>query len=144
MSEQVSETEVFEATPEVVFGAFTAWGGHPASEMKDAEILDGAQHEAATVRYQMSAFGASIKYTVRYQTTPNTLVTFDLVESPMLKAMHGEFTLEPISDGMATKCNFLVSIEPSFPVPRMLKRRAAKTIVNNMLLSLHHYVHDTD
>ncbi len=141
MSDQVSESDIIEAPPETVFKAFTAWGSSGASEMKGAEILDGAVGESATVRYQMSAFGKVIQYVMRWDATPNTLVTFHLIESSMLKAMDGEFTIEPTSDGTQSKCTFSMTVDTAFPIPAIFKKRAAKSIVNSMLLSLHHSVH---
>jgi|GEM_PF-1982077 len=140
-----SETVTIAADRTEVFERITKWGmpekGMDDSRMKmtDAEILDGEVHKNAKVRYCMEGFGRTMHQTIGYEVAPPAKVTYTVLEMSMMESMagnmKGEFLLEDLGN-TTTRCTHSVEVEFGMPMPKMMKRRMLRMMVEKSLEGL--------
>jgi Polyketide cyclase / dehydrase and lipid transport len=101
------------ASPERCFAVAVDFEGYPlwATDVKRAEVLDrDGAGRGSRVRYQVSALGRTIGYTLAYD------------------------RFDPAGDG--TRVRYRLAVDLAIPLPGFVKRRAAGLIAENAMRGL--------
>lgn len=137
MADTVTEQVQVQADPDTVFEVIGDFATYPEwqDEVQEAEVLatddDGW---AKRVRFVLDAKIFTTTFVLDYTYT-DTTISWTLVDSETLRRNEGSYTLLDRGDG-TTDLTYSLVIEPSVPVPGMLRRRAAKRIVDGALLNV--------
>lgn len=133
MAERESSETVIQAPPDAIMAIITDFEAYPewAENIQDVEIrATDDQGRATKVWYHVDARVMEIEYTLAYEYHDERL-TWTLDEGDQIRALDGEYLLTP--EGDATRVRYTVEIDPAFPVPGFLKKRAAKQILETGL-----------
>jgi ribosome-associated toxin RatA of RatAB toxin-antitoxin module len=134
MSEAVRESIVVAADPDTIMDVIADFEAYPdwQKEFKEAEILESdADGWGTKVRYKVDAKVISAEYVLAYTYTDNEM-RWELVDGDQLRKNEGTYTLEDQGDG-TTLVTYELEVETSIPMPGMLRRKAAKRIVDGAL-----------
>jgi ribosome-associated toxin RatA of RatAB toxin-antitoxin module len=134
MTDAVRESIVVEADPDTIMDVIADFEAYPEwqSEMKEAEILEtDGDGWGKQVRYKVDAKVFSAEYVLAYTYGENEM-RWSLVEGDQLRKNEGVYLLEEQDDG-TTLVTYELEVEPSIPMPGMLRRKAAKKIVDGAL-----------
>jgi uncharacterized membrane protein len=110
------------------------------SGVKVVEVLDrGEEGLGQRVRYEISALGRTIGYTLHYDyaDAPESL-SWQLVQGDGVTRLDGSYRFEPEDEG--TRVVYRLIVDLSVPMPRFMKRRATGMIVQNALKELKRYL----
>jgi ribosome-associated toxin RatA of RatAB toxin-antitoxin module len=134
VADTVQESIVIEADADTImdfiadFEAYADW----QDEVRDVEILEEDGDGWATrVRYLVDARILATEFVLEYTYAENEM-RWRLIDSDKLRKNDGSYRLEKQGSGM-TKVTYELEIEPAVPIPRMVRRQAAKRIVNAAL-----------
>ena len=135
MAEQSEGTVHIDASPKEVmdvitdFDAYTAW----ADGMKGVEVLKkDKQGRGKEVRFDVSSFGLSDTLVFAYTYgAGNKSVSWELVEAKNVKDLEGAYELEGDTDG--TEVTYRLTLEPSIPLPGLVKRQIEKRMLKTAL-----------
>ena len=136
MGQRVSDSIRIAADPATIFEVITDLEAYPqwAEGMLEAEILsqgdDGLPHQA---RFRVDARVAEITYTLQYRYDGHD-VSWSLVEGETISQLDGAYRLS--AQGDATDVRYTLEADVDMPVPGFLKKRAAKTILDQGLRGL--------
>jgi ribosome-associated toxin RatA of RatAB toxin-antitoxin module len=137
MGQSVSDSSRIEADLDTIFAVITDLEAYPewVEGMLETEILssneDGRPHRA---RFRIDARIAEISYTLEYSyDDPN--ISWTLVEGEMVNQLDGAYDLTDVGDGR-TDVRYSLEADVDMPVPGFLKKRAAKTILDQGLRGL--------
>lgn len=133
MAERESSEIVVQAPPAAVMEIITDFEAYPdwAESIQDVEVLEtDGEGRATKVWYHVDARVMDVEYTLAYHYEENRL-TWTLDEADQLRALDGEYLLTP--EGEGTRVRYTVEIDPAFPIPGFLKKRAAKQILETSL-----------
>jgi ribosome-associated toxin RatA of RatAB toxin-antitoxin module len=134
MSDAVRESIVVGADADTIMDVIADFESYPEwqGEMKEAEILESdADGWGTKVRYKVDAKVFSAEYVLAYTYADNEL-RWELVEGDQLRKNEGIYLLEEQGDG-TTRVTYSLEVETSIPMPGMLRRKAAKKIVDGAL-----------
>lgn len=137
MADAVSDTIVIEADPDTVMDVIGDYEAYPdwQAEVKSAEILETDENGWGTlVRYSVDARVFTATYVLRYTYT-DTSIEWHLEESDQLQSLDGVYNLTPVPEG-ETQVSYELDIIPAIKIPGMLRRQAAKRIVDGALKGL--------
>ena len=137
MAEQTTSSIVIDATAAEVMAVIADFPAYPewAQGMKQAEVVEeGADGRADTVHFELEASPIKDSYTLAYDWTGDSSVTWELVEGRMLKAMEGAYLLRPA--GAGTEVTYRLAVDLSIPMIGMLRRKAEKVIIDTALKGL--------
>lgn len=137
MADTVTEQVQVQADPDTVFEVIGDFATYPEwqDEVQEAEVLATDDDGWATrVRFVLDAKIFTTTFVLDYTYT-DTTISWTLVDSDTLRRNEGSYTLLDRGDG-TTDLTYSLVIEPSVPVPGMLRRRAAKRIVDGALLNV--------
>ena len=137
MAEQTTSSIVIDASAAEVMAVIADFPAYPewAQGMKTADVVEeGADGRADTVHFELDASPIKDSYTLSYDWTGDSSVTWELVEGRILKAMEGAYLLRPAGEG--TEVTYRLSVEISIPMIGMLRRKAEKVIVDTALKGL--------
>jgi len=114
------------------FPAYPEWTG----AVKDVEIRDTAPDGRANqVWFRLDAGAIKDSYVLDYTWSGDKEVRWTLVEAEqILKAMDGSYTLRPAGDG--TEVTYSLAVDVRIPMLGMIKRKAAKVIIDTALKEL--------
>jgi ribosome-associated toxin RatA of RatAB toxin-antitoxin module len=143
VSEGVKEDIIVEASPDDVMDFIADFEAYPKwnDEIKEAEILETDDDGWGTkVRYVVDAKLLSTSYVLgyTYHDTPGESggdgyrMEWHLVEGDQVRKVDGVYVLVDQGDG-TTKVTYDLEVEPSFSVPKVMRRKAAQRIVHNAL-----------
>jgi ribosome-associated toxin RatA of RatAB toxin-antitoxin module len=136
MGQRVSDSIRIAADPATIFEVITDLEAYPqwAEGMLEAEILshgdDGLPHQA---RFRVDARVAEISYTLQYRYDGHD-VSWSLVEGETISQLDGAYLLS--AQGEATDVRYTLEADVDMPVPGFLKKRAARTILDQGLRGL--------
>jgi uncharacterized membrane protein len=126
------------ASPERCFAVAVDFEGYPlwATDVKRAEVLDrDGAGRGSRVRYQVSALGRTIGYTLAYDYgDAPAAFSWTLVEGDILRGLDGEYRFDPAGDG--TRVRYRLAVDLAIPLPGFVKRRAAGLIAENAMRGL--------
>jgi ribosome-associated toxin RatA of RatAB toxin-antitoxin module len=137
MGQSVSDTSTIDADVDAIFAVIIDLERYPewVEGMLETEVLStdeqGRPHQA---RFRIDARIAEVTYTLEYRyDEPN--VRWNLVEGEMVNQLDGAYELTPV-DGGSTRVRYSLDADVDMPVPGFLKKRAAKTILDQGLRGL--------
>ncbi len=138
MVEQTTSSITVNATPSEVmavvadFKAYPEWTG----AVKEAEVLscypDG---RAAEVRFVVDAGAIKDQYTLAYEWDDDLQARWHLVSGQMLTSLEGSYILAGTENG-ATHVTYQLAVDVKIPMIGMIKRKAAKVIIDTALNEL--------
>lgn len=137
MGQSVTDTTTINAPAATVFEVITDLEAYPdwVDGMLEADVLseddEGRPHQA---RFRIDARVAEITYTLEYSYDyPD--VSWTLVEGEMVSQLDGSYRLEDLGDGRV-EVRYSLEADVDMPVPGFLKKRAARTILDQGLRGL--------
>jgi ribosome-associated toxin RatA of RatAB toxin-antitoxin module len=134
MADTVTERVVVRADPDTVFDVIGDVASYPQwqDEIKSVEVLESDEDGwPSRVRFVLDAKIFTATFVLEYAYT-DSAISWTLVEGDQLRRNDGSYELADQGDG-STLLTYSLVIEPSVPVPGMLRRRAAKRIVDGAL-----------
>lgn len=106
-----------------------------ADGVQSAQVLERAEngrpHQA---RFEVSSGVISGWYIVRYDWSEPDAVSWELVESPLLKSMDGRYDLVEVDEGC--EVTYTLSAVPSIPLIGPLRRKVEEQLVRTALAGL--------
>jgi ribosome-associated toxin RatA of RatAB toxin-antitoxin module len=137
MGQSVSDSSNIEADVETIFGVITDLEAYPewVEGMLETEVLSSDDRgRPRRARFRIDARIAEIAYTLEYSyDEPN--LSWTLVEGEMVNQLDGAYGLTDLGDGR-TEVRYSLDADVDMPVPGFLKKRAAKTILDQGLRGL--------
>jgi ribosome-associated toxin RatA of RatAB toxin-antitoxin module len=136
VSEQVSDTTTIDASMDTVWEVITDLEAYPdwADGVLETEILstddEGYPDQA---RFRVDAKVAEVTYTLAYRYDDYD-VSWELVEGETVTRLDGSYELSQVDDG--THVRYRLTVDVDLPVPGFLKKRAARTILEQGLNGL--------
>ena len=139
MAEQTTSSIVIDAAPAAVMGVIADFEAYPswAQGVKKAEPVEqgGDDGRPAEVYFELDASPIKDAYTLAYDWDGDDGVRWDLAEpGSVITALSGGYLLADADEG--TKVTYDLAVDVRIPMPRMLKRRAEKTIIETALKGL--------
>ena len=137
MGQSVSDTSTIDASVETIFEIIIDLERYPewVEGMLETEVLtQDDDSRPLRARFRVDARIAEIAYTLEYSyDEPN--LSWTLVEGEMVNQLDGAYELTELDDGR-TKVRYSLEVDVDMPVPGFLKKRAAKTILDQGLSGL--------
>lgn len=136
MGERVSDDVTIEATADQVMDVVLDLEAYPdwAEGMKHVEVTErDDQGRPVLARFVVDARVAEIDYVLRYDHGGDDL-TWTLEQGEVVRQLDGRYQLVE-RDGV-TDVGYSLEVDITLPVPRFLKKRAAKTILDTSLRGL--------
>jgi uncharacterized membrane protein len=141
VSNEVSEDIVVHASTDEVMEVIADFETYPdwQSEMKEAEVLETDEDGWGTkARFLLDAGILQARFTLVYTYTEYEM-RWRLVDGDKLRRNDGVYALEDLGDG-TTRVTYRVDVEPTVPIPAVLRRKAAQRVVHSALRDLKHRV----
>ncbi len=138
MAEQASERIRIDAPRDkclqvvLDFERYTDW----ARDLKEVTIVErDPEGRGAQVEFRAAGLGKSFRYTLEYDYSqlPSSF-SWHLVEGEGLRRLDGSYRFEP--DDGSTRVHYDLEVDISFPLPGLIKRRAAGMIMGTALKEL--------
>lgn len=137
MSEQVTDTVTIAAPIDEVWEIITDVEAYPdwLEGVLETEIVEtndeGWPHQA---RFRVDAKVTEVSYTLQY-VYDDYDVSWNLVEGETLRQLDGAYELRVDDDG-STHVRYTLTVDIDLPLPGFLKKRAARTILDQGLRGL--------
>ena len=137
MGQKVNDTTQIGAPPDVVWNVITELSTYPewAGGVRGTEVLeandDGSPHRA---RFTVDAKVAEIHYVIEYRYVDYDIY-WHLLEGDMISQLNGEYRLYETEDG-GTEVHYALEVDVDLPVPGFMKKRAARSILEQGLSGL--------
>jgi ribosome-associated toxin RatA of RatAB toxin-antitoxin module len=136
MAEQTEGTTEIDASPSEVLDVITDFEAYPqwAQGVKKAEVTKSdSRGRPREVFMEVGQMGVGAKYTLTYtyKAGDGGLSWTSKEASGAVKAIEGEYVLEPFEKG--TKVTYRTSMELAISLPGLMKRQAERTIINTAL-----------
>ncbi len=136
MGQTASDDIVVHAPPDAIFDVITDLEAYPdwAEGVLDVEILaNDDEGRPLRARFHVDARVMEISYTLAYEYAADR-ISWKLTEGEQISQLDGTYQLVP--NGDATHVRYALEVEIDLPLPRFLKRRAAKVILDTGLKGL--------
>ena len=130
----VQASIVVHAEPDRVWDVIADFDAYPQwqPDIREAETLETDGDGWGTkARFVVDARFMHAEVVLAYTYTDTTM-TWALVEGEGVRRNDGTYTVEPGEDG-ATLVSYELEIEPAVPVPALMRRKAARRIVEAAL-----------
>jgi len=137
VADSVQDSIVVNADPDTVLDVVADFSSYPEwqDEMIEGAVLEtGPDGRGTKARFVVDAKVARATLVLAYTYTP-TSMSWKLVESDKLRRNDGSYVLEDLGDGR-TKVTYALEVEVGVPMPGMMRRQAAKRIVDSGLKGL--------
>ncbi len=137
MGQKVDDTTQISASPDVVWNVITELSTYPqwAGGVRHTEVLeaneDGSPHRA---RFTVDAKVAEINYVIEYRYVDYD-ITWHLLEGDTISQLDGQYRLYETEDG-GTEVYYALEVDVDLPLPGFMKKRAARTILEQGLSGL--------
>ena len=137
MGQKVNDTTAIEASNDTVWQVITDIESYPewAEGVIATEVLatndDGSPHQA---HFRIDAKVAEVTYTIEYS-YDNYDISWTLVEGETISQLDGLYELWEEDDG-STGVKYSLEADVDLPLPGFLKKRAARTILEQGLNGL--------
>ncbi|MQA96543.1 MAG: cyclase [Streptosporangiales bacterium] len=139
MADRTSSSTVIEAAQADVMAVIADFPAYPdwTGAVKSAEVLaEGPDGRATSVRLRLEAGPISDTYTLGYTWSGDDRVTWEIEEpGTMVTRLDGAYELTPAGEGR-TEVTYELTVDLGVPMIGMLKRRAAKMIIDTALKGL--------
>eukprot|EP00286_Rhodomonas_abbreviata_P010261 CAMPEP_0181326864 /NCGR_PEP_ID=MMETSP1101-20121128/21754_1 /TAXON_ID=46948 /ORGANISM="Rhodomonas abbreviata, Strain Caron Lab Isolate" /LENGTH=286 /DNA_ID=CAMNT_0023435403 /DNA_START=68 /DNA_END=928 /DNA_ORIENTATION=- len=135
----VESTIEVDATPEEVFAVATNFLDYPkwAGGCQTAKILKDGPDAPELVVFDMGMFGMSMANTMQYKYEKPSRMTWTVTQGGV-KDLLGIYEFKALANGR-TQVTYKLRVDPGFPVPKMLRTAASKTIASQALKELKRY-----
>ena len=136
MGERVEDGITIDAPLEVVWNTITDLPAYPdwAEGVLSVEVLeayeDGSPHQAT---FEVDARVSQITYTIEYAYDGDD-ISWHLVEGETLSQLDGRYEL--VDEGGSTAVRYALEVDIDLPLPGFMKKRAARTILDQGLRGL--------
>lgn len=140
MGERVSDSVTIRATPEEILDVVLDLEDYPrwADGMKDVTVTERDDHgRPVLARFLVDARVAEIDYVLRYDHSGPHL-TWSLERGDVVNQLDGEYAITE-RDGVCD-VEYSLEVDVTLPVPRFLKKRAARVILDTSLRGLREQV----
>jgi carbon monoxide dehydrogenase subunit G len=141
MADRTESSIDIAATPGEVLDVIADFESYPewATEVKKVSILtEEGDGWADQVQFTLDAGAIKDTYVLDYEwdvTQDGTgVVSWELVEATVLKAMNGSYTVA--ANGAETTVTYRLAVDVKIPMLGMLKRKAEKVIIDTALKEL--------
>jgi len=137
VADSVQDSIVVNADPDTVLDVVADFSSYPEwqDEMIEGAVLEtGPDGRGTKARFVVDAKVVRATLVLAYTYTP-TSMSWKLVESDRLRRNDGSYVLEDLGDGR-TKVTYALEVEVGVPMPGMMRRQAAKRIVDSGLKGL--------
>lgn len=144
MAEYTRSSITIDATPAEIMAVIADFPAYPdwTGEVKEIEVLATAETgRAEQVRLLLDAGAIRDEHVLAYTWAGDRKVSWTLVQSQMLKALDGSYTLAPLSSG-GTEVTYQLAVDVKIPMLGMIKRKAEKVIIDRALAGLKKRVED--
>jgi ribosome-associated toxin RatA of RatAB toxin-antitoxin module len=142
MADRTESSIDIAATPGEVLDVIADFESYPewATEVKRVEVLtEEGDGWADQVRFTLDAGAIKDTYVLDYEwdirKNGTGVVSWNLVEASVLKALDGSYTLEPKGRDETT-VTYRLAVDVKIPMLGMLKRKAEKVIIDTALKEL--------
>lgn len=136
MAEHTSSSITVEAAPAEVMDVISDFARYPewTGEVKEAQVLTtGPDGRAEHVRLLLDAGAIRDDHTLAYKWIGEQQVSWSLVNSQMLRALDGSYTLTSLDGGTKTEVTYQLTVDVKIPMLGMIKRKAEKVIIDRAL-----------
>jgi ribosome-associated toxin RatA of RatAB toxin-antitoxin module len=136
MGEKVSDDITVAASIDTVWNVITDVESYPewTDGVEETQILattvEGYPHQAY---FRVDAKVSEVTYTIEYRYDDYD-VSWHLVEGELLSKLDGTYELAP--DGDSTHVRYSLEVDVDLPIPGFMKKRAARTILEQGLSGL--------
>ncbi len=134
-----TQTIEIDASPEELFAIVTDLESYPdwVDGMKDVDVL-GTDDNDLPLRSTMTLDVTirTVTYTLSYEYDYPTSVAWTSEEGGDIKRIDGSYTFEQAAEDEPTTVTYELTIDPGFPVPGFMIRKAQKAIMNAALKGL--------
>jgi ribosome-associated toxin RatA of RatAB toxin-antitoxin module len=136
MGEKVSDDITVAASIDTVWNVITDVGAYPewTDGVEETQVLattvEGYPHQA---HFRVDAKVSEVSYTIQYRYDDYD-VSWHLVEGELLSKLDGTYELAPDGDG--THVRYSLEVDVDLPIPGFMKKRAARTILEQGLSGL--------
>ncbi|MGI8874725.1 MAG: SRPBCC family protein [Egibacteraceae bacterium] len=137
MSNTVEDRIVVAADLDAVFDVIADFDAYPdwQAEVKEAQTLQtDADGRGTRVRFLVDARVIKARLVLDYTYT-DTSMEWVLVEGDGVRRNDGRYDLRELGDG-TTEVTYALEVEPSVPVPGLIRRQAAKRIIDGALAGM--------
>ena len=137
MAEQSTQSIVVDASPADVMAVIADFPAYPqwVAAAKQVDVLEtGPDGRARRVRFVLDAGAVKDEYVLDYTWDDDHRVTWTLVTGQMQKRQDGSYTLT--EQNGSTEVTYAIAIDLSIPMLGMIKRKAAKVILDTALKEL--------
>lgn len=137
VADSVTDRIVIAADPDTIMDVIADVEAYPQwqDRVRSVEVLDTDDDGWATrARMVVDAKLFTASFVLAYDYTPDEM-RWRLLEGDGLRRNDGAYRLRDLGDG-STEVTYELVVEPSLPVPGMLKREAARAIVDAALRGL--------
>ena len=137
MADSVQDSIVVNADPDTVLDVVADFDSYPQwqDEMLEGAVLEtGPDGRGTKARFVIDAKVVRATLVLDYTYTP-TSMSWTLVQSDKLRRNDGSYVMEDLGDGR-TRVTYALEVELAVPVPGMIRRQAAKRIVDGGLKGL--------
>ena len=134
MSEAVHDSIRVQAAPAAVMDVITDIEAYPEwqDEIKQAQVLAADdQGRPLRARFTIDAKVFHTTYTLEYRYEADTMA-WDLEEGDQLDTLTGAYRLRDVGDG-TTDVAYELTVAPKIRLPGLIRRQAAKRIVDGAL-----------
>ena len=139
MADQTTSSIVIAADAPAIMQVIADFPAYPfwAQGVAKAEVVKPGPKggRAREVYFEIDATPIRDSYSLVYDWHGDDSVTWTLGEGKMLKAIDGEYDLEPLGDG-TTQVTYTLAVDLAIPMIGMLKRKAEKFIIDSALKGL--------
>jgi uncharacterized membrane protein len=138
VAEQASERIRIDAPVDQCLQVVLDFDHYPdwARDLKEVTVKErDAEGRGAQVEFRAAGLGKSFRYTLEYDYSqlPSSF-SWRLVEGEGLRRLDGSYRFEPEDD--STRVHYDLVVDISFPLPGLIKRRAAGMIMGTALKEL--------
>lgn len=137
MGEQVRDDIVIGAHPDTVWSVITDVARYPewAEGVRATEVLAITDDDApARARFTVDAKVAELTYVLAYRYEGYDVI-WELAEGETISQLDGAYRLTETADG-GTRVVYELTVDVDLPVPTFMKKRAARTILQQGLEGL--------
>ena len=140
MAEETEASIDIDATPQEILAVVTDFDAYPewASGVKKAEVKrKDSRGRPSEVWMEAGSMGVGASYTLAYsyRTKDSGLSWRSKEASGAVKAIEGEYALDPLDDGK-TRVTYRTTIELAIKVPGFMKRQGERMIIDDALKGL--------
>jgi ribosome-associated toxin RatA of RatAB toxin-antitoxin module len=139
MADQTTSSITIDASPAEVMAVIADFEAYPewTGAVKEVEVLETQPDgRASLVRYRLDAGVIKDEYTLAYTWNDDVEVRWNLAgQGNVLTAMNGAYLLADNHDG-TTHVTYELAVDLRMPMIGMMKRKAAKLIIDTALKEL--------